>query len=37
MMCDWSMVGEMLFVIGLVLVVVGAVKGHLEKPEEDER
>ncbi len=35
---DWdlSMVGELLFVIGLVLVAMGAIRGHLEKPEEDE-
>lgn len=27
---DWSMVGELLFVIGLGLLAMGAIRGYLE-------
>lgn len=35
MVWDWSMVGELLFVVGLGLVAMGLIRGHLEKPRGD--
>jgi len=34
---DWNLVGELLFVIGLCLVAMGAIRGHLEKPQGGKR